>query len=150
MSTLTTLIIRHIAGSKKGEVEKFPVTTRIDLRVGRGPNNDVSFDPAKEDTISREHCRIVQDEVNADEYLVIDCQSKNGTYVNDHLITEKAKVTAGDIIKLGKEGPVIEFDLDPRPVKLPADVLEVVNDTLSRHFGRSGAGTSDGGGSACG
>ncbi|MEP6845583.1 MAG: trypsin-like peptidase domain-containing protein [Panacibacter sp.] len=115
MNTLTTLIIRHVAGSKKGEVEKFPVNARINLRVGRGPNNDISFDPVKEDTISREHCRIVQDEINTDEYLVIDCQSKNGTYVNDRLITEKTKVTAGDIIKLGKEGPVLEFDLDPRP-----------------------------------
>lgn len=115
MNTPTTLIIRHLSGSKKGQVEKFPVQTRMDLRIGRGPSNDVSFDPVKEDTISREHCRIVQDEVNADEFLVIDCQSRNGTYVNDRLIKEKTKVMAGDIIKLGKDGPSLEFDLDPRP-----------------------------------
>lgn len=114
-NTPTTMIIRHIAGSKQGQTEKFPVSTRMDIRIGRGPNNDISFDPVKEDTISREHCRIVQDEANADDYLVIDCQSKNGTFVNDKIITEKTKITAGDIIKLGKDGPILEFDLDPRP-----------------------------------
>ncbi len=111
----TTLIIRHIAGSKKGQVEKFPLTGSTDIRIGRGLNNDVSFDPVKEDTISREHCRIVQDNIQSEQFTVIDCQSKNGTFVNDKMITEKTEIFSGDIIKLGKEGPVIEFDLDPRP-----------------------------------
>jgi len=110
-----TLIIRHIAGSKKGQTEKFPLTGTTDIRVGRGFNNDVSFDPVKEDTISREHCRIVQDTIHPEQFTVIDCQSKNGTFVNDKRITEKTEIYAGDVIKLGGDGPVIEFDLDPRP-----------------------------------
>lgn len=110
-----TLIIRHIAGSKKGQTEKFTLTGTTDIRIGRGLNNDVSFDPVKEDTISREHCRIVQDTIHPEQFTVIDCQSKNGTFVNDKRITEKTEIYAGDVIKLGNDGPVIEFDLDPRP-----------------------------------
>jgi len=112
---ITTMIIRHMSGSKKGQTERFPVRDRFEIRIGRGPANDVTFDPVKEDAISREHCRIVQDEVHKDQYTVIDCQSKNGTYVNDRLITEKTQIMAGDIVRLGKEGPSMEFDLDPRP-----------------------------------
>lgn len=109
------LIIRHIAGSKKGQTERFPLSGKTDIHIGRGLNNDVSYDPVKEDTISREHCRIVQDTVHPEQFVVIDCQSKNGTYVNDMQITEKTEIFAGDIIKLGKEGPAFEMDLDPRP-----------------------------------
>ncbi|HTN47348.1 MAG TPA: trypsin-like peptidase domain-containing protein [Flavipsychrobacter sp.] len=115
MNQQTSLIVRHIAGSKKGQVEKFPLTGATDIRIGRGLNNDVSYDPVKEDTISREHCRIVQDTVHTEQFTVIDCQSKNGTYVNDMKITEKTEIFAGDVIKLGKDGPAFEFDLDPRP-----------------------------------
>ena len=61
MNQQTFLLIRHVSGSKKGQLEKFPVTGKTEIKIGRGADNDVRFDPIKEDTISREHCRIVQD-----------------------------------------------------------------------------------------
>lgn len=114
--TPTIVLIRHIAGSKKGQTEKFTVTNDLDIRIGRGPDNNVSFDPVKEDTISREHCRIRRNVMAPDTYEIIDSQSRNGTFVNDKKITEKTVIFAGDIISLGKDGPSMEFDLDPRPV----------------------------------
>ena len=110
-----SLLIRHIAGSKKGQVEKFSVASSPEVRVGRGLDNDVSYDPVKEDTISRDHCRIIQDSTNPERFFLSDSQSKNGTFVNDALTTGKTELFAGDIVKLGKEGPSFEFDLDPRP-----------------------------------
>lgn len=110
-----SLLIRHIAGSKKGQVEKFLVTSTPEIRIGRGLENNVSFDPVKEDTISRDHCRIIQDSSNPEHFFISDSQSKNGTFVNDVLIAGKTELFAGDIVKLGKEGPSFEFDLDPRP-----------------------------------
>ena len=115
-NTPTTVLIRHTAGSKKGQTEKFPVTNDLDIRIGRGPDNNVSYDPVKEDTISREHCRIRRNVLIPDTYELIDSQSRNGTFVNDKKITEKTVIFAGDIISLGKDGPAMEFDLDPRPV----------------------------------
>lgn len=115
-NTPTTVIIRHLSGSRTGQTEKFPAADKPEIRVGRGGGNDISFDPLKEDTISREHCRILRDAYQADEYTIVDSQSKNGTYVNDRMITEKTRIIAGDVIRLGKEGPSFEFDLDPRPV----------------------------------
>lgn len=110
-----SLLIRHIAGSKKGQVEKFSVESTPEIRIGRGMENNVSYDPVKEDTISRDHCRIVQDSTNPERFFIFDCQSKNGTYVNDVHTTSKTELYAGDIVKLGKDGPSFEFDLDPRP-----------------------------------
>lgn len=110
-----SVLIRHIAGSKKGQVEKFEVANTPEIKIGRGLENNVGFDPVKEDTISRNHCSIVQDGANPERFYISDSQSKNGTFVNDSLIIGKTELFAGDIVKLGKEGPSFEFDLDPRP-----------------------------------
>ncbi len=110
-----SLLIRHIAGSKKGQVEKFSVAGTPEIRIGRGLDNNVSFDPVKEDTISRDHCRIIQDSTNPERFFIYDSQSKNGTFVNDVLTSGRTELFAGDIVKLGKDGPSFEFDLDPRP-----------------------------------
>lgn len=110
-----SLLIRHITGSKKGQVEKFSVENNPEIRIGRGLENNVSFDPVKEDTISRDHCRIIQDSTNSERFFIYDSQSKNGTYANDVLTTGRTELFAGDIVKLGKDGPSFEFDLDPRP-----------------------------------
>jgi S1-C subfamily serine protease len=110
-----SLLIRHITGSKKGQVEKFSVENNPEIRIGRGLENNVSFDPVKEDTISRDHCRIILDSTNSERFFIYDSQSKNGTYVNDVLTTGRTELFAGDIVKLGKDGPSFEFDLDPRP-----------------------------------
>ena len=111
-----SLLIRHLAGSKKGQVEKFSAANNPEIRIGRGPENNVNFDPLKEDTISRDHCRIAIDSANMERVHITDSQSKNGTFVNDVRISGKTELFAGDIIKLGKDGPSFEFDLDPRPV----------------------------------
>ncbi len=110
-----SLLIRHIAGSKKGQVEKFSLENNPEIRIGRGLENNVSFDPVKEDTISRDHCRIIQDSTNRERFYITDSQSKNGTFINEIRTAGKTELFAGDIVKLGKDGPSFEFDLDPRP-----------------------------------
>lgn len=110
-----SLLIRHITGSKKGQVEKFSVADTPEIRIGRGLENDVSFDPIKEDTISRDHCRITQDSTNAERFFISDSKSKNGTFINEVRTSGETELFVGDIVTLGKEGPSFEFDLEPRP-----------------------------------
>lgn len=110
----TTLIIRHQDGPKKGKIEKFAVNNQLEIRIGRGDANTIAFD-LSEDAISREHCRIKVNPLLPDTYEITDLQSKNGTYVNGKVIMEKTVLMAGDVIRLGKEGPSMEFDLDPKP-----------------------------------
>lgn len=127
--TPLTVIIRHTGGSKKGQIEKFPVGNDLNIRIGRGPDNNVSFDPVKEDTISREHCIIRLENFTTDTFQIIDSQSRNGTFVNGKRITEKTTIFAGDTISLGKEGPSMEFDVDPRPAShvKKTRVLDIVS-----------------------
>ncbi|MBC7827980.1 MAG: trypsin-like peptidase domain-containing protein [Chitinophagaceae bacterium] len=127
--TPLTVIIRHTSGSKKGQIEKFPVGNDFQIRIGRGPDNNVSFDPVKEDTISREHCIIRLENFSSDTFQIIDSQSRNGSYVNGTRITEKTTIFAGDSISLGKDGPAMEFDVDPRPAShvKKTRVLDVVS-----------------------
>lgn len=132
--TPLTIIIRHTGGSKKGQTEKFPVGNDLNIRIGRGPDNNVSFDPVKEDTISREHCVIRLENFTTDTFQIIDSQSRNGTFVNGKRITEKTTIFAGDMISLGKDGPSMEFDVDPRPAShvKKTRVLDAVKDSSTK------------------
>lgn len=110
-----SFVIRHVTGSKKGQIEKFSIKNTPEIRIGRGLDSDVSYDPVKEDTISRDHCRIIRDSTDPERIFILDSKSKNGTFVNNLPITNRTELFVGDIVKLGKEGPSFEFDLDPRP-----------------------------------
>lgn len=111
----TTILIRHVDGQNKGKTEKFTVTPNLNITIGRGDANHIAFDPAN-DIISRQHCHIKVNPAGPDTYEITDLQSKNGTYVNEHIITATTPLKAGDTIRLGKEGPLLEFDLDPKPI----------------------------------
>ena len=131
--TPLVVMIRHTSGSKKGQIETFPVSNDLTLRIGRGPGNNVSFDPVKEDTISREHCIIRLENLSSATFEITDSQSRNGTYVNGKRITEKTNIFDGDMINLGKDGPTMEFNLDPRPAShvKKTRVLDVVSKEAS-------------------
>ncbi len=75
---------------KKFETALFPIS------IGRLKNNHIpiSFDRH----ISRTHCIIYRDEGGL---FITDMKSKNGTYVNNTLITSSIRICAGDIITLG-------------------------------------------------
>ena len=65
------------------------------VRIGGMDDNDIIL---RDDTVSRYHCRIVQDEPG---YIVEDLHSTNGTYVNDVRIRE-AYLAPGCSIGVGK------------------------------------------------
>ncbi len=111
----TTILLLHKSGPLSGKTDEFNASPDREIRIGRGPSNEVAFDLAN-DIVSREHCRIKVNAQLADTYEITDLQSKNGTYVNGKAITEKTTLFAGDIIQLGKDGPTMEFDLNPKPV----------------------------------
>ncbi len=138
MTTQTTILIRHMDGTKAGQVDKFTSAPDFEIRIGRGQSNNIAYE-LSDDSISREHCRIKVNPLLPDTYEITDLQSKNGTFVNGKAITEKTTLFANDIIRLGKEGPSLEFDLDPKPashikktrvVDVPAQAKETrVHDT---------------------
>ncbi|MGB5812989.1 MAG: GGDEF domain-containing protein [Polyangiales bacterium] len=64
------------------------------VQVGRGSDNTIVLD---NDSVSRRHARV---EVEGTDYVLVDMNSTNGTYVNDELIHTHA-LRRGDQIKIG-------------------------------------------------
>lgn len=113
------IVLRHLSGSKANQVEEFPLAHFKELIVGRDPSSTVKYDPDRDDLVGRQHARIVQDSVNAGEFLITDLGSRNGTFVNKQRIVGTAKVVPGDVVQFGAGGPEFQFDIEPRPANAP-------------------------------
>lgn len=73
--------------------DKFAVHT--ELSIGRGKENDIVID----DTYISHHHAIINRMNNL--YVIEDLNSVNHTYLNDQILTKKAYLQSGDIIKIG-------------------------------------------------
>jgi adenylate cyclase len=80
---------------KDGEkISSFPVEQQ-EVSIGRGSDNDVIINDFG---VSRHHAKVVQEN---NEYFVVDLESRNGTRVNNILVTRRP-LEDGDEISLGK------------------------------------------------
>lgn len=107
------ILIKNIGKSKGGQTESFSAGQSRELTIGRDPSCDIQFDP-NDDLVSRRHSRIAKVS-DAPEYTIADLGSRNGTFVNKKRIFEPTRLSCGDLVQLGPDGPQIQFDLDPRP-----------------------------------
>jgi S1-C subfamily serine protease len=113
------IIIKYKSGLKVNQQEMFSLPLTKDILIGRDPSVEVIFDAQKEDMVSRQHAKISQSPDNPEMFSLSDLHSRNGTFVNKNRITGDVKLSPGDIIQFGTDGPEIEFDLDPRPASQP-------------------------------
>ncbi|TDB68837.1 trypsin-like peptidase domain-containing protein [Arundinibacter roseus] len=118
MTTIKTFVIRHLAGAKANQIEEFDFQKHSELTFGRATTNDIQFDPDLDTVVGREHGKIVKDGELS--FSVVDHESRNGLFVNKNRVKGSAKINPGDEIRLGTNGPVFVFDLDPRPQELMA------------------------------
>ena len=87
MSTLTLKFKQELLGD-------YQLQNKFSLTIGRGERNDVVIqDPA----VSKHHAKI--DPVG-DRFVLIDLQSKNGTFVNENLAVSHW-LKHGDVISIG-------------------------------------------------
>jgi ABC-type multidrug transport system ATPase subunit/pSer/pThr/pTyr-binding forkhead associated (FHA) protein len=89
-----------LSGSRKGAVLDLGGSV---LRVGRTPDSSVAL--PEDRVVSAQHAKLVRLE---DEYVVIDLDSRNGTYLNGARV-ERAAVADGDVLALGPGGPELEI-----------------------------------------
>jgi len=84
------------------------VFSRPEITLGRHPQCDVQFDPVEDLQVSIRHALLLRD---GDRWLVRDLGSRNGTFVNGHPITTDTRLDDTDQIRLGRDGPIVEFRL---------------------------------------
>ena len=87
------------------------------IRIGRQRDNDLSFDPKIDISVSGYHAEIYRD---GERYFIKDLQSRNGTLVNSRKIDKPVQLKDGDVIQLSARGPKLSFS-----TKDPSAVAEV-------------------------
>lgn len=113
------ILIRHLTGSKVNQTEFFDRDNRTEILFGRGRTCTVRYDSRREDGVSRQHARLIFDEL--DRFTLVDLSSRNGTFVNDQRIFGFVKVRTGDVIRLGHNGPEFELTIQPHTqLKFPS------------------------------
>ena len=78
------------------------------VAIGRHPASDLRFDADQELDVSARHAALLK---QGDRWLLRDLGSRNGTLVNGHKITKDLKLDDTDQIRLGANGPTVEFRL---------------------------------------
>jgi serine protease Do len=130
------IVLRHLNGSKSNQVEEFPLHLFNELVFGRDPASTVKYDPDRDDLVGRQHAKIVRDPADAEQFMITDLGSRNGTFVNKQRIVGTAKVAPGDLIQFGAGGPEFQFDLEPRPANAlrPTRIAGEQEATGATHF----------------
>ncbi|UCD25686.1 MAG: trypsin-like peptidase domain-containing protein [Gemmatimonadota bacterium] len=99
-----------LSGARAGRVAVFSQET---IAIGRHPSSDLQFDPRKDLEVSTHHATIVREGTR---WLIKDRDSLNGVLLNGHAIAAKTPLDDTDQIRLGADGPAIEFRLVPDSV----------------------------------
>ena len=112
------LIFHHQQGSKANQTERVAIQSEP-IILGRAQDAEVTFGNA-DDAVSRKHAQI---EINTEGEVsvqITDLNSTNGLFVNGKKVNGTIDLMPQDVIQLGNNGPVVEFDLDPRPAHISA------------------------------
>ena len=110
---MQNVIIRHLSGSKAGQIEQLTIDEYSEITVGRDQSSSIQFDPNREVQVGRHHARIVQDPSHPDQFIIADLNSRNGTYINKQAVAGSVRLLPGDTIQLGPSGPEFQFDIEP-------------------------------------
>jgi S1-C subfamily serine protease len=137
---VTRIIIRHLTGSKAHRVEEFPLDTVSELTIGRDPASTITFDPERDDVVSRRHARIRVNRGGRITFTIVDEDSRNGTLVRGVAVTGETALQPGDEVQLGANGPRWVFDVEPRSADQSARPPEKPGRTsfIARAFGPAG------------
>ena len=137
------IVLRHLSGSKVNQVEEFPLSHFKELTVGRDPMCTVRYDPERDDLIGRKHARIERDANDPSQFLIVDLNSRNGTFVNTRKISGPEKIRQGDVVQFGPGGPQFRFELEPQVEGLVSTTRAAVDYSsqikATREAGVSGA-----------
>lgn len=101
-------------------LENFPIGMGDTLIIGRQSTNDIVIDNL---AVSFLHSRV---ESIGDEFLLVDLQSENGSFVNDKRITAHW-LKDGDVITIGKHTLLFS---NPKPKNLPRKMSSSIIETV--------------------
>jgi HD-GYP domain-containing protein (c-di-GMP phosphodiesterase class II)/pSer/pThr/pTyr-binding forkhead associated (FHA) protein len=106
----------HLAIQGTGRL--VPLTEAVVLTAGRVAQCDIHLD---DQAVSRRHCTF---ELRDGRLVVIDLESANGTYVNEHPV-QRAELAVGDVVRIGSTRIDVRGDAEVMPSRqrVPATVM---------------------------
>jgi pSer/pThr/pTyr-binding forkhead associated (FHA) protein len=112
---MARLAFRHLSGARTNQVDEVQLGVEGEVILGRSSAATVRFD--REDArVGRRHARISWTGDESMELELEDLKSINGTYLNGRLITTPVRLSTGDIIQLGAQGPEVQLQWDVRTI----------------------------------
>lgn len=106
------LIFRHLSGARATEVDVVAMGAHRELILGRAPSAAVRFNPWQDTSVGRHHARIEWADASSMRFVLADLASRNGTFVNDTRVVAPVVLHAGDVVRLGRDGPEVEVRWD--------------------------------------
>ncbi len=107
------------AGERVGQAVTLDKTY---ITIGRHPAADVRFEAYYETPISARHAAVVRRDSG---WVVRDLGSAAGTFVNGERVVGDLLLESGDMIELGRGGPVTQVSFLPEPVTREREALPV-------------------------
>jgi len=97
--------LRILSGGREGDEV---VLRENSLLVGRAQDADLRLDPRRDRVVSKRHAELRRD---GDAWVLRDLESRNGTFVNGSRVRGPVRLSPGDTIRFGAQGPEarIEF-----------------------------------------
>ena len=89
--------------------------------LGRHPSSELQFDPEQDTEVSPRHAAVFR---QGPGYVVRDLGSATGTWVNGVRVRSDRSLENGDRIRLGAQGPEIEFTVEQTQERAPARLVE--------------------------
>ncbi len=99
--------LKVVTGALAGTVHVF---SKREIALGRHPKCELTFDPERDVAVSARHAVLLR---KGDHWYVRDLGSRNGTLVNGHKIVSDSRLGDTDQIRMGPDGPLLEFRLVP-------------------------------------
>jgi pSer/pThr/pTyr-binding forkhead associated (FHA) protein len=110
---MARLVFRHLTGFRANQIDEIHLGANEELILGRSSAAAVHFD-REDGRVGRRHARISWKGEESTELELEDLKSRNGTYVNGRLITTPVRLSPGDIIQLGAQGPEVQVQWEVR------------------------------------
>lgn len=96
----------HRRGSRSGEVDCVRLRAGGVATIGRAPDATVAFHAVMDRIVSRRHAQLTR--VGAGTvWEITDLNSRHGVFVNGQRLRGNMKLSVGDEVQLGPEGPLL-------------------------------------------
>lgn len=109
------IVLQHLTGHQAGGNTIIPLRGFLDVSIGRSEAGVVQYDAMSRREGVERYARIIVLVGEPSRFVLVDMSGDSGIYVNGLRVNEAVPIRPGDTIKLGSDGPAVQFRVDAGP-----------------------------------